>query len=97
MPEDNKIIKIGRSNEADISIDDDLTSRFHCFIRFDSKVNNWILYDGYISEDDNNSENKYLNIINSTNGTWIYLKDDFELTNDFLIKTNNGVIKAYIV
>ena len=80
----------------DVSIQDNLLSRFHCFIRFDGKINNWILYDGSFPEDDN-CDKQYLNVKNSTNGTWIYLKDDVELTNDFLIKTNNSVIKAYIV
>lgn len=88
-PEPNKIIKIGRSNEAEVSIDDDLLSRFHCFIKFDPNRNVWILNDGCFSRED------YV-IKTSTNGTWIYLKDDTEIYDDFIFKANQSVFRVHI-
>lgn len=82
-----------------MSIEDNLLSRSHCFIKYDLDNNYWILCDGSVLIENNSSNNKLnetSNIKSSTNGTWIYLKDDIELTNDFMFKTNQTVFKAYI-
>lgn len=90
LPEDGKIIKIGRSNDVDISIEDDLLSRFHCYITFHSAENCWKLVDGIF--DDSQTEKSKA----STNGTWVYLKDDIELSNDFVFKSNHCVFKVFV-
>jgi len=68
-----------------------MLSRLHCFIEFDESINSWILYDGYISEEENGT------ILASTNGTWLYLKDDTEISNHFIFKANHTVFKAHLL
>lgn len=71
-----------------MNIDDDLLSRFHCYIKFDSVSNCWNLFDGNL--DENNK------IKHSTNGTWIYLKEETEIKHNFIFKSNQTVFKAYL-
>ena len=58
-------IKIGRSPECEISIDDNMLSRIHCSIENRENIG-WIIRDGYLAKlKDGSYESK-----NSTNGTW---------------------------
>ncbi len=71
---------IGRSQDCDVIIDDNMLSRFHCCIEY--RNDKWFITDGYI---DNN------NIKRSTNGTWIYAFDDTLITNGMIFKANNNL------
>jgi hypothetical protein len=71
---------IGRSQDCDAIIDDNMLSRFHCSIEF--RNDKWFIMDGYI---DNNHYKK------STNGTWIYAFDDTLITNGMIFKANNNL------
>jgi hypothetical protein len=64
-------IRIGRHPECEVAIDDNMLSRYHCFIEYNSVVG-WIIQDGYIAK-----KNDIYEKLNSTNGTWMYLNDDF--------------------
>lgn len=89
--EDKTIVKLGRSNESEVSINDNMLSRLHCYIQFDSSINTWILYDGYFSDEEGGERRP------STNGTWLYLKDDIELSNHFIFKANHTVFKCHLI
>jgi len=59
------LIKIGRSPNSEISINDNMLSRLHCCIEYRENVG-WILRDGYLAKlKDGSYESKI-----STNGTW---------------------------
>lgn len=53
-----KLIKIGRSKDAEVICKDESVSRIHCTIHFEDS--SWVLYDGLKEH-----QNKI-----STNGTW---------------------------
>ena len=58
-------IRLGRSSECEVCVNDNLLSRFQCLIEFDNTVG-WIIRDGYKVKGENNiTEYKP-----STNGTW---------------------------
>lgn len=73
-------ISIGRSPECDVIIDDNMLSRFHCFIEY--KSGKWYVTDGYIEEN---------TIKKSTNGTWIYAFDDILIKNEMTFKANKNI------
>ncbi len=59
------VIKIGRSPDCEISIDDNMLSRLHCTIEYRENFG-WIIRDGFLVKlKDGSYESK-----NSTNGTW---------------------------
>ena len=76
----NSPFTIGRSQDCDVIIDDNLLSRYHCTIEF--RNGKWFIIDGYI---DNN------NIKKSTNGTWIYAFEDILIKNGLIYKSNNNL------
>lgn len=88
--EDKAVCRLGRTNDAEVSINDNMLSRLHCYIEFDASINTWILYDGYISEEEGERRP-------STNGTWLYLKDDTEIVNHFIFKANHTVFKSHVL
>jgi hypothetical protein len=73
-------ISIGRSPECDIIINDNMLSRFHCFIEY--KNGKWYVTDGYIEGNFNKK---------STNGTWIYAFDDILVKNGMTFKANKNI------
>jgi len=87
--DDKAVVRLGRSNEAEVSINDNMLSRLHCYIEFDGRSNTWILFDGYLSEDDGNRKP-------STNGTWLYMKEDIEVTSHLIFKANHTVFKTHL-
>ena len=71
---------IGRSQDCDVIIDDNMLSRFHCSIEY--RDDKWYITDGY---NDNN------NIKKSTNGTWIYAFEDTLIKDKMIFKANNNL------
>ncbi len=67
-----------------------MLSRFHCYIIFEESINSWVLYDGCYNKDSNEPKP-------STNGTWIYIKNDTEITNHLIFKANHTVFKCHIL
>lgn len=76
-------ITIGRYSLADIQINDKLLSKIHCVINFSEK-DGWTLLDGQ-------STNKP-----STNGTWLYLNEDFEIYDKMIFKTNQSILQCFV-
>lgn len=74
-------IIIGRTPNCDIRIEDKLLSKTQAHIKFVD--NNWRLFDGYNGK-------------GSTNGTWIYLNDDFEMYDGMTFKANQTIFNVRI-
>lgn len=70
-----KSIVIGRTPDCDIRINDKLLSKSQASIAFDPAHSSWILTDGF-----NNKP--------STNGTWLYLNENFEMHTGMIFKAN---------
>ena len=66
---------IGRAENADVKIEDNLLSRLHCYIY--NENNNWYIKDG----------NQYG--ISSTNGTWVFAYEPIEIVNEMVFKSNS--------
>ncbi len=77
----NKTILIGRDYDCDISIEDKRLSRIHCNINYDINNKIWLLKDG-----NKNS--------NSTNGTWLYAAENYQIYDGMVFKTNHNLFKC---
>ena len=74
-------IKIGRMNDCDIRFDDNSLSRYHCFMCYNDC---WMLYDG---------DGKKL----STNGTWLFVEQFFDIYDSMVFKVGESLFKAKMV
>ena len=76
-------ILIGRTPNCDVRIDDKLLSKTQCHIKC---INNdqWVATDGYNGKQ-------------STNGTWIYLNEDFEVYDGVSFKANQTIFTVNVV
>jgi len=81
-PLENGCIKIGRRNNCEIQVEDNLLSKYQCTIKF-LPEEGWILIDG--------TEKRP-----STNGTWLYMNDDFEIYNGIIFKANQTLFQAFL-
>ena len=70
----SEVLRIGRMNNCEVQIEDSLLSKYQAHITY-SDINGWVLMDGY--------EGKA-----STNGTWLYIKDEMEMYSGMIIKAN---------
>ena len=81
-------IYIGRDSNNYIIIQDNLLSKVHCTVYFKDNLE-WVIQDGYVNE---------LNIIKpSTNGTWLMLNLETEITNEMIFKSNQNLFKCKYV
>lgn len=78
-----KAIIIGRTPDCDIKINDKLLSKSQANISFDAEQQAWVLTDGF-----NNKP--------STNGTWLYLNENFEMKNGMIFKANQTIFNVEI-
>ena len=76
-----KKIVVGRTPDCDIRINDKLLSKNQAHIVFSPDHTSWWLIDGY-----NNKA--------STNGTWLYLNEDFEMHNGMVFKANQTIFNV---
>jgi hypothetical protein len=81
---DTDVIKIGRSNNCDVVIEDAVLSKFQAHIYFNHEKECWCLEDGFNSK-------------KSLNGTWLYLNDDFEIYDGMTFKANQTLFQANIL
>ena len=77
-------ITIGRSNENNIFIDDDMLSRIHCTIDYENKK--WYIQDGFAKNGLREEEIK-----KSTNGCWIYAYEETKIENKMIFKANHNL------
>ena len=89
LPTKSKI-KIGRSSNCEISIDDILLSRVHCTIQYQNNIG-WIIRDGY-----NNKENgdDSMDTKASTNGTWLYTFEDTPIYEGMILRSDNNLFRC---
>lgn len=78
-----KSIVIGRTPDCDIRINDKLLSKNQASIQFNPAQDSWILTDGF-----NNKA--------STNGTWLYLNENFEMHQGMIFKANQTIFHVDI-
>jgi pSer/pThr/pTyr-binding forkhead associated (FHA) protein len=83
-------ITIGRSNENNIFIDDDMLSRIHCTIDFNN--DKWYIQDGYAKNGIKEEEMK-----KSTNGSWIYAYDEIKIIDKMVFKANSNLFICNLV
>ena len=87
---DNCPITIGRNNDNNIVIDDDMLSRYHCTIDF--KDDKWYIQDGYAKNGLQEDEIK-----KSTNGSWIYAFDEIKIKDKMIFKANRNLFICNLV
>ena len=78
----NKIL-IGKGENCNIVVNDEILDDIHCVIEFKDKKG-WILTDGY--------ENK-----NSENGTWINLSEETKIFEGMLIQSNQNIYQCHLI
>ncbi len=77
----NTIITIGRSQKCDIIIEDMMLSKIQAYIQYNAKEDCFYLYDG-----DGEKE--------STNGTWVFILNPIQITDNFLFKAEHTLFMA---
>jgi len=84
-------IRIGRNPDCEVTINDNLLSRFHCYIEYNNIVG-WIIKDGYTVKNKDIYEHCY-----STNGTWMYLNDDFPIHEGMSFKAFQTLFECHLI
>ena len=74
-------IYIGRDCDCIISIEDKRLSRIHCTLNYNKENKFWFLKDG--------GNNNF-----STNGTWLYAAEEYEIFDGMIFKTNHNLFKC---
>ena len=72
---------IGRGNQCRVRIKDDSLSKEHANLKY-SPTSGWILSDGDLKK--------------STNGTWLYANEEFELYNQMFFKSGQFVFQVFL-
>jgi len=81
---------IGRSNENNIYINDDMLSRIHCTIDYGN--GKWYIQDGYAKNGLREEEIK-----KSTNGCWIYAYDEIQIEDKMFFKSNHNIFICNLI
>ena len=76
--DEGQTIIIGRTPECNIRISDRLLSKHQASIQFFKKEQAWVLTDGFGGKP-------------STNGTWMYLNEDFQMYPGMVFKANQTI------
>ena len=71
----------GRDCDCLISIEDKRLSRIHCTLNYNKENKFWFLKDG--------GNNNF-----STNGTWLYAAEEYEIFDGMIFKTNHNLFKC---
>ncbi len=74
------MIRIGRHNGCEICIEDNTLSKRQAHVLF-SPEKGWQLIDGYEGKP-------------STNGTWLYVSEDFEIYDGLIFKAHQTLFKV---
>ena len=75
-------ISIGRYELADVKLKDKMLTQIHCMINYSDE--GWKLMDGQTNKP-------------STNGTWIYINEEFEMYNRMMFKTNQTIFEVSVL
>lgn len=77
----NKIY-IGKNENCNIVLNDDLLEDFHCTVEYREKIG-WVIKDGYNNE-------------KSTFGTWFGLSDERKVVEGMIIQSNQNIYECHI-
>ncbi|CAG9322657.1 unnamed protein product [Blepharisma stoltei] len=83
--EADSMIRIGRHMNCNLKIEDPLLSKIQCTIYY-NPISGWTLGDGDIDSQRT-----------STNGTWLYLNEDFEIYNGMIFKSHQTLFEAILI
>jgi pSer/pThr/pTyr-binding forkhead associated (FHA) protein len=86
-----KVVRIGRSPNCEVIVNDNMLSRFHCFIEFKSEVG-WVVQDGVVYK----NENELPDYKPSTNGTWLYIIEDVMIKEGMIFKANHTLFQCHL-
>jgi pSer/pThr/pTyr-binding forkhead associated (FHA) protein len=90
---DDGYICIGRDEEwNDVAIKDGLLSRVHCTVWWDEEVGKWMVSDGKVEERAGTVTTK--GGVASTNGTWMYVIEEKEITEGMIFKSNHNLFEC---
>lgn len=73
-------ITIGRYSLADVLINDKLLSKIHCVINY-NEDSGWVIQDGHLDK-------------LSTNGTWLYINEETQLSDKMIFKANQTIFQC---
>ena len=86
-------IKIGRINYGnDIELDDNLSSKINCMIRYNN-IKGWMIKDG----SDIILKNGEINRNFSKNGTWVLASDNIKINDNMIFKSNFNIFKCNFI
>lgn len=82
-------IRIGRNQNCEVVVEDNMLSRVHCTVEYRNNVG-WVIRDGvYNTNKDGNVEVKP-----STNGTWLFASEEMPIYEGLIFKSNNNLFKC---
>jgi hypothetical protein len=89
------VITIGRDSECDIMVEDPMLSRVHTtiYLYSDGEERKFGIKDGSSTAGD---DLEFKIWKNSTNGTWLYLADDYEIHDGMIYKAHNTIFKVSV-
>lgn len=82
-------IKIGRSSNCEVFVDDTLLSRVHCTIEYRNNVG-WVIREGNVIKNKDGS----IEVKPSTNGSWFYAMEDMCIYEGMVFKSNNSIFQC---
>lgn len=77
-------VRVGRHPMCEVPIEDGLISKVQLTIRYEGE-SGWVLVDGDLDHQRG-----------STNGTWVYLSDEYEVYNGMVFKVNSTLFQAML-
>ena len=80
----NLLINIGRSQNCDVTIEDMMLSKIQCNIEYNSNEKKFYLNDGNGKKE-------------STNGTWVFILNPTQITNNFMFKAEHTLFVANLI
>jgi len=80
----DEIIVVGRTPECEIRINDKLLSKCQAHLQYVAEDDQWVMCDGLHSKP-------------STNGTWLYIKDDHPISSGMVFKANQTIFTAQLI
>lgn len=82
LPDSEKIL-VGRMVECKVKFDDSSMSRYQCSMNY-REDQGWVLFDG-------TGDKK------STNGTWLFVENDYEIFNGMVFKAGKTLFEVHVV
>ena len=76
-----KEIVLGRTPDCNVRINDKLLSKNQATVRYSEQSDQWVLCDGFCGKP-------------STNGTWLYLNEDYQMHSGMVFKANQTIFNV---